>query len=82
MNKIMVVAEVGLRVPLADNPHQYITDTPQEVDGDNVYYRRLRAEGDLIRVAHTAPALADTTDGQPENEPAHLGESQTTKKGK
>ena len=41
MNKIMVVAEVGLRVPLADNPHQYITDTPQEVDGDNVYYRRL-----------------------------------------
>ena len=88
MNMILVTAAAGCRVPLADNPHQYITDTPQEVDGDNVYYRRLLAEGDLlvegdlIRVAHTAPALADTAGGQPENEPAHLGESQNAKKGK
>lgn len=49
MSKIKVVATQGLRVPLADNPHEYIDDnTPVEVDQDDVYYRRLLAEGDLM----------------------------------
>ncbi|MDK4527097.1 DUF2635 domain-containing protein [Kingella kingae] len=48
MNKIKVVAAYGLRVPFADNPHEYIEQEEVEVDGDNVYYRRLLAEGDLL----------------------------------
>lgn len=54
MNKIMVVAAQGLRVPLADNPHEYIEQEPVEVDGDEVYYRRLLADGDLM-LADTLP---------------------------
>lgn len=52
--KISVVAAQGLRVPLADNPHEYIEQEPVEVDGDEVYYRRLLADGDLI-LADTLP---------------------------
>ena len=73
MNKIMVVAEVGLRVPLAHNPHEYIEQTPVEVDGDDVYYRRAIVDGDLLVLSNDAP---------PENGLAGLGESQNAKKGK
>ena len=48
MTQIKVIAAAGLRVPLAENPHEYIGQDPIEVDGDNVYYRRLLAEGDLL----------------------------------
>lgn len=48
--KILVVAAQGLRVPLADNPHQYIEQAPVCVNSDEVYYRRLLADGDLIRL--------------------------------
>ncbi|MDO4434391.1 MAG: DUF2635 domain-containing protein [Alysiella sp.] len=48
--KISVVAAQGLRVPLADNPHEYIEQEPVAVDDDEVYYRRLLADGDLLVV--------------------------------
>lgn len=54
MNKIMVMAAQGLRVPMADNPHEYIEQEAVEVDGDEVYYRRLLADGDLM-LADTLP---------------------------
>ena len=54
MNKIMVMAAKSLRVPMADNPHEYIEQEPVEVNGDEVYYRRLLADGDLI-LAETLP---------------------------
>lgn len=54
MNKIMVMAAQSLRVPMADNPHEYIEQEPVEVNGDEVYYRRLLADGDLI-LAETLP---------------------------
>lgn len=54
MNKIMVVAAQDLRVPMADNPHEYIEQEAVEVDGDEVYYRRLLADGDLM-LADTLP---------------------------
>lgn len=55
MNKIKVKAAQGLRVPMADNPHQYIVQEVMEVDGDEVYYRRLIAEGDLIILPDKLP---------------------------
>lgn len=67
MNKIMVVAEVGLRVPLAHNPHEYIEQTPVEVDGDDVYYRRAVADGDLLVLSNDAPPAAAATETQPES---------------
>lgn len=48
MNLIRVQAAAGLRVPLADNPHEYIEQEPVEVNGDDVYYRRLIVDGDLL----------------------------------
>jgi len=82
MNKIMVVAEVGLRVPLAHNPHEYIEQTPVAVDGDDVYYRRVIADGDLLVLSNDAPPAAEQSNQQPENGLAGLGESQNAKKGK
>ena len=89
MNKIMVVAEMGLRVPLAHNPHEYIEQTPVAVDGDDVYYRRAIADGDLLVLNNDAPldagedsAMPETAERQPENELAHLSDSQKSKKGK
>lgn len=67
MNKIMVVAEVGLRVPLAHNPHEYIEQTPVAVDGDDVYYRRAIADGDLLVLSNDAPPAAGQSDQQPES---------------
>lgn len=67
MNKIMVVAEVGLRVPLAHNPHEYIEQTPVAVDGDDVYYRRAIADGDLLVLSNDASPAAGQSDQQPES---------------
>lgn len=61
MNKIMVVAEQGLRVPMAHHPHEYIGEVPVEVDGDDVYYRRLIVDGDLLVLSQplaTQPATS------------------------
>lgn len=45
-----LIAAPGLQVPMADNPHRYITDSePVEVLEDTYYYRRI-ADGDLIVV--------------------------------
>lgn len=42
-----LIAAPGLQVPMADNPHRYITDSePVEVLEDTYYHRRI-AEGDL-----------------------------------
>lgn len=48
MKTILVVATANLRVPLENNPHQYIEQEPVAVDADNLYYRRLLADGDLL----------------------------------
>lgn len=50
MNLMRVQAAAGLRVPLADNPHEYIEQEPVEVNSNDVYYHRLIADGDLIEV--------------------------------
>ena len=67
MNKIMVVAKVGLRVPLAHNPHEYIGQTPVEVDGDDVYYRRAIVDGDLLVLGNDAPLDAEQSNQQTES---------------
>ncbi|WP_311419632.1 DUF2635 domain-containing protein [Kingella denitrificans] len=49
MTTIKVQAAPGLRVPMAHHPHEYIgDDVPVDVDGDDMYYRRLLADGDLL----------------------------------
>lgn len=45
-----LIAAPGLQVPMADNPHRYITDgEPVDVLEDTYYYRRI-ADGDLLVV--------------------------------
>lgn len=61
MNKITVVAEQGLRVPMAHHPHEYIEQVPVEVDGDDVYYRRLIADGDLLVLNQTRATQPETS---------------------
>lgn len=56
MNPIQVTAAAGLRVPLENNPHEYIGTEPVEVDGDSLYYRRLLADGDLLPFAGRVPS--------------------------
>ena len=62
MSKIKVKAAAGLRVPMAHHPHEYIGETPVEVESA-LYYRRLLAEGDLIEVSD---GLVPETAEQPE----------------
>lgn len=62
MDKIKVKAANGLNVPMAHNPYEYIGDTPVEVD-NALYYRRLIAEGDLIRVASSVESELDKKKG-------------------
>ena len=51
MTTIKVQAAPDLRVPMAHHPHEYIgDDVPVDVDGDDMYYRRLLADGDLLAV--------------------------------
>ena len=54
MNTILVTAAPDLRVPLENNPHEYIESSPVVVDSSSLYYRRLLADGDLLLV--TPPA--------------------------
>lgn len=46
---INVKAKDGLRVPLAENPHEYIEQSPVQVEW-NLYYQRLISSGDLLEV--------------------------------
>ena len=52
---------------MAHHPHEYIgDDVPVDVDGDDMYYRRLLADGDLL--------LAEAPDDAPKTEkPAAKG---------
>lgn len=56
MAMIKVVAAGGLRVPLSNHPHEYIEQEPVEIDGDNLYYRRLLMDGDLVEVPDESEA--------------------------
>lgn len=56
MAMIKVVAAGGLRVPLSNHPHEYIEQELVEIDGDNLYYRRLLMDGDLVEVADESEA--------------------------
>lgn len=51
MGMIKVIAAEGLRVPLVNHPHEYIGQEPVEIDGEDLYYRRLLMDGDLLAVA-------------------------------
>lgn len=39
----------GVKVPLENRPHQFIEQTPVEVE-PTLYYQRRLADGDLIKV--------------------------------
>ena len=56
MAVIKVIAAEGLRVPLANHPHEYIGQEPVEIDGDDLYYRRLLMDGDLVEAADESEA--------------------------
>ena len=56
MAVIKVIAAEGLRVPLANHPHEYIGQEPVGIDGDDLYYRRLLMDGDLVEVADESEA--------------------------
>jgi len=46
---MLVVAKEGTRCPKEGNPREYVTDDkPVEVP-DTAYYRRLAAEGSLVK---------------------------------
>ncbi|EOX4851014.1 DUF2635 domain-containing protein [Haemophilus influenzae] len=47
-----VIAAVGVKVPLENQPYAYIEQEPIEVD-DSVYYQRRITDGDLIEVQPT-----------------------------
>ncbi|MCW3479737.1 DUF2635 domain-containing protein [Neisseriaceae bacterium JH1-16] len=50
MNEIRVKAAPGIKVPKEGRPREYITDTEAEIVPASVYYLRIVAEGDLIKV--------------------------------
>ncbi|WP_436882616.1 phage protein Gp37 [Enterobacter asburiae] len=81
---LTVKARDGLRVPSENDPHRYITDTPETVSNSAYYQRRIQ-EGDLVitgdvkadapgvQVAETeaiAEAAAEETAAPVENTPA------------
>lgn len=47
-----VIAAVGIKVPLENQPYAYIEQEPVEVE-NTVYYQRRIADGDLIEVQPT-----------------------------
>lgn len=47
-----VIAAVGVKVPLENQPYAYIEQEPVEVE-NTVYYQRRIADGDLIEVQPT-----------------------------
>ncbi|MEW9901018.1 hypothetical protein ABWL39_20555 [Chitinivorax sp. PXF-14] len=53
---MLVLAAPGLKVPMENNPRNYITDTPPDGERgyalvESPYYLRRVAEGDLVEVA-------------------------------
>lgn len=45
-----VKAATGVRVPLENQPHSYITDAQAVEVNDTLYYQRRLADGDLVLV--------------------------------
>lgn len=48
-----VQAVAGLKVPMEDKPHDYITDAEAVDVPDSAYYQRRITDGDLVEVAAT-----------------------------
>lgn len=48
-----VQAVAGLKVPMKDKPHDYITDAEAVDVPDSAYYQRRITDGDLVEVAAT-----------------------------
>lgn len=48
-----VQAATGLKVPMEDKPHNYITDAVAVDVPDTAYYQRRISDGDLIAVTNT-----------------------------
>ncbi|PJG86215.1 DUF2635 domain-containing protein [Conservatibacter flavescens] len=58
-----VKAISGVRVPMENAPHKYITDSVAVEVENTLYYRRRIADGDLIRVVEpTGTARTKKTD--------------------
>lgn len=49
-----VKAAAGLRVPHEKRVHEYITDAEVQEVEDTLYYRRLVADGDLVKIDEKA----------------------------
>lgn len=49
-----VQAVAGLKVPMEDKPHDYITDASVSDVPDTAYYQRRISDGDLIAVPEPA----------------------------
>ncbi|MDH2918494.1 MAG: DUF2635 domain-containing protein [Sideroxydans sp.] len=47
---MLVQAAQGLKVPMEDKPHDYLTDAVAVDVPDTAYYQRRLSEGDLIAV--------------------------------
>lgn len=52
---MQVQAAQGLKVPMEDKPHDYITDAVAVDVPDTAYYQRRISDGDLLVVAPAAP---------------------------
>lgn len=50
-----VQAVAGLKVPMEDKPHDYITDAEAVDVPDSAYYQRRISDGDLIAVSDSTP---------------------------
>lgn len=48
-----VQAVAGLKVPMEDKPHDYITELDAVDVPDSAYYQRRITDGDLVEVAAT-----------------------------
>ncbi|MEG2173617.1 MAG: DUF2635 domain-containing protein [Desulfovibrionaceae bacterium] len=60
MSTITIIATQGLRVPMADNPRRYITDSVPVTVENTAYYRRRVADGDVQVVTDTSDFLGIT----------------------
>jgi len=54
---MQVQAAAGLKVPMEDKPHDYITDAAVADVPDTAYYQRRISDGDLIVVTVAAPVI-------------------------
>lgn len=53
-----VKAATGVRVPLENQPHSYITDAQTMEVNDTLYYQRRLADGDLVLVTEEVQAVS------------------------